>query len=342
MSSLNQKQDSLHSTFRQLHETVDVHAKRIHQLTEAHQNNATLHENTNARLAGLETEVRELRSKSRSASPVVAPRSCVGSRAPSPRSGSRIGGREEPPENPSDMAVVFGGWLDARRSEIQSEVEAVLKERKLSEYVAEISIPFVRSTFSRLLNDDMPIHEARHIQTHVVSTLKQAFWKSPIPGSQGRVLCALPNRSAEKRNRIKAIITTEEFLLSQAARVGKNVIIEFDWRGRVYCHTYQVLGHAGEESSGDGAIYHSNHTGWFIKGKEVSEVLQIPLPELHELWFQFLENDQARLGKVQEQGVQRPAVLPALILPGLPPLANLPAPAPDGAPPEALKAGPTA
>ena len=106
MSSLNQKQDSLHSTFRQLHETVDVHAKRIHQLTEAHQNNAILHENTLARLASLETEVCELKSKRRSVSP-VAPRSPVGSRAPSPRSGNRVGGRDEPPENPSDMEVVF-------------------------------------------------------------------------------------------------------------------------------------------------------------------------------------------------------------------------------------------
>ena len=194
MSSLNQKQDSLHSTFRQLHEIVDVHAKRIHQLTEAHQNNATLHENTLARLASLETEVRELKSKSRSVSP-VAPRSPVGSGAPYPRSGNHVGGREEPPENPSDMAVVFGGWLDARRSEIQAEVD-------------EINSPLVRSTFSRLnlkLNDEMPIHEARHIQTRVVSTLKQASWKSQIPGSQDRVLWALPHRSAEKRNRIKAI-----------------------------------------------------------------------------------------------------------------------------------------
>ena len=105
--------------------------------------------------------------------------------------------------------------MDARRSEIQSEVEAVLKSLKLSEYVAEINIPFVRSTFSRpnlKLNDEMLIHEARHIQTHVVSTLKQASWKSQLPGSQDRVLWALPHRSAEKRNRIKAIITTKELL----------------------------------------------------------------------------------------------------------------------------------
>ena len=93
VSSLNQKQDSLHSTFRQLHDTVDVHAKRIHQLTEAHQNNATLHENTLARLISLETEVRELRAKSRSVSP-VAPRSPGASRAPSPRARNGGGGPE--------------------------------------------------------------------------------------------------------------------------------------------------------------------------------------------------------------------------------------------------------
>ena len=94
-----------------------MHAKRIHQLIKAHQNNATLHENTLARLA------RDLR-----AALVVVPRSSVKSRAPS---GNRVGGRDEPPDNPSDMADVFGGCLDARRSEIQSEVEAVFKELKL-------------------------------------------------------------------------------------------------------------------------------------------------------------------------------------------------------------------
>ena len=278
-----------------------------------------------------------MRSKSRSVSP-VAVRSPVGSRAPSPRSAKRVGGREEPPENCSDMAVVFGGWLDARRSEIQAEVETVLKELKLSEYVAEINIPLVRSTFSRLnlkLNDEMPSHEARHIQTHVVSTLKQASWKSQIPGSQDRVLWALPHRSAEKRNHIKGIITTKDFLLGQAARVGKNVIIEFDWRGRVYCHTYQVLGHTGEESSGDGAIYHSDK-----RGKEVSEVLQIPLAELHELWIRFLENDQSRLGQAQDPGVLCSALPSSLVLSGLPPLSALPAPAHDGVPSDAPKDGP--
>ena len=74
MSSLNQKQDSLHSTFRQLHDTVDVHAKRIiHQLTEAHQNSATLHENILARLQSLAVEVKELRSRSRSVQPTPSP-----------------------------------------------------------------------------------------------------------------------------------------------------------------------------------------------------------------------------------------------------------------------------
>ena len=61
---------------------------------------------------------------------------------------------------------MLGGWLDARRSEIQSYVEGSLKELKLTDYVAEINIPFARSTFVRLnlkMNDDVPIQGARNL-----------------------------------------------------------------------------------------------------------------------------------------------------------------------------------
>ena len=77
---------------------------------------------------------------------------------------------------------------------------------RLADYVAEVVVPFVRSTVARLslkLNDDMPIQEARNIQNHIVQTLRKAAWKSCIVGSKDRALWSLQHRSAEKRNKIK-------------------------------------------------------------------------------------------------------------------------------------------
>ena len=129
MSALNQKQDSLHARFRQLHQTVDEHAQKLHRLTDAQQNNSTLHEHTLTRLQ----KVKDVRSRSRSVSPVPLPKSPALSRAPSPRAGRGNVGCEEPADNFSDMVVVLGGWLEARRSEIVAEVETILKELRLGD-----------------------------------------------------------------------------------------------------------------------------------------------------------------------------------------------------------------
>ena len=44
-----------------------------------------------------------------------------------------------------------------------------------------------------------------------------------------------------------------------------DAIVEFDWRGRVYCGKFQVLAHGDDERPGDGALFRSdkrvNHKG---------------------------------------------------------------------------------
>ena len=105
-------------------------------------------------------------------------------------------------------------------------MEKILAALKLKHDVGEVVVPFVRSSFARLnrqLPPAMPIQEARQIQVYVTETLKKANLKSQLPASKDQALWALPHRSAEKRNRIKAIITIKEFLLKWAKANGKSV-----------------------------------------------------------------------------------------------------------------------
>ena len=208
-------------------------------------------------------------------------------------------GRDEAPENPADLAVVLGGWKEARRSEIQSEVEQFLQKLGLQVHVSEIVIPFVRSIFACLNLNIAPntaLPEARRLQTNLVAELKGAGLKSEIKGSRGVDLWALPHRTAEKRNRIKAIVSTKDFCIAQSKGLAPPLIVEFDWRGRVYIGRYQALTHVEDDlsfSSGD-VIYHcdkrGSHTGWLIKVAELCLALGKPSKDIHDAWYHFLEN----------------------------------------------------
>ena len=100
----------------------------------------------------------------------------------------------------------------------------------------------------------MPIQEARDVQNHIQQTLKKASWKSRIDGNKDRVLWSLPHRSAEMRNKIKAIIATKELLVSLSTRFMPGAIVQVDWRDRVYRGKSQVVSHGDDEKPGDGAL----------------------------------------------------------------------------------------
>ena len=301
MSSLNQKQDCMQNSFSTLSATVSDHSHKIDRLTKAHQDNNDLHAHTLTRLQALEGEVKALARHARSPSPAHAPpggaRSPLRGRSPTPL-GQRTG-REEVPENPADLAVVLGGWKEARRSETQGEVEGLHRKLGLQVHVSEIVIPFVRSTFARLnlnISSSTSLPEARKLQMNLVAELKTAGLKSEIEGSIGADIWALPHRTTEKRNRIKGIVSTKDFCTLHSKSLQPCPIVKFDWRGRVYIGRYQVLAHVEDDPSfaaGD-VIYHcdkrGSHTGWLIKVCELSLALCKNASEVHELWYQFLEN----------------------------------------------------
>ena len=171
--------------------------------------------------------------------------------------------------------------------EIQAEVEQLLQNLGLQVHVSEIVIPFVRSTFARLnlsIAPNTTLPEARRLQTNLVAELKGAGLKSEIEGSRGVDLWALSHRTAEKRNRIKAIVSTKDFCIAQS-QIGR----------------YQVLAHVEDDpsfSSGD-VIYHcdkrGSHTGWLVKVAELSLALGKPSKDIHDSWYHFLENGVATL-----------------------------------------------
>ena len=145
----------------------------------AHEDNAGLHEGT---LFRLQAEVKELRS--RSVCPAPCARGHAGSVSP-----RRLGGpgRDDPPESLQDLAVVVGEWKDARRSEIQEEMASFLSQVKLTAEVAEVSVPFVRSTWARCnlaIPPNMSLNEARRLQTKIVQASKDAKLHSKLGGQQ--------------------------------------------------------------------------------------------------------------------------------------------------------------
>ena len=73
MHALLSGQQGLSADIQRLSSTLTVHEARIQRLTEAHQDNARLHENTQRRLKTLETEVEELKRASRSPTPARGP-----------------------------------------------------------------------------------------------------------------------------------------------------------------------------------------------------------------------------------------------------------------------------
>ena len=299
MSSLNQKQDCMQNSFSSLSATVSDHSQKIDRLTKAHQDNDKLHAHTLTRLQALEGEVKALARNARSPSPAPpgGARSPLRGRSPAPL-GQR-NGREEVPENPADLAVVLGGWKEARRSEIQCEVEGLLRKLGLQVHVSEIVIPFVRSTFARLnlnISSNTSLPEARKLQMNLVAELKSAGLKSEIEGSIGADIWALPHQTTEKRNRIKAIVSTKDFCTLHSKNLQPCPIVEFDWRGRVYIGRFQVLAHVEDDPSfsASDVIYHcdkrGSHTGWLIKVSELASALGRSASEVHELWYQFLES----------------------------------------------------
>ena len=157
MQKLHMRQDSPQQSLSTVQGVVQEHSQQIARLTTAQKDNATLHEHTLSRLMSLETEVKKLKASSRSVSPAPPVRErSLGprdqregrqGRSPTPLPGSRLGGG---PQRLEDLQVLVGGWLEARRSDIEEELTQILKHLRLWDTVHEIVFSFVRSNIARI------------------------------------------------------------------------------------------------------------------------------------------------------------------------------------------------
>ena len=100
---------------------------------------------------------------------------------------------------------------------------AFLSQLKLTAEVAEVSVPFVRSTWARCnlaTPPNISLNEARKLQTKIVQVIKEAKLHSELPDSNGQLLWCMPHRTPEKRNRIKAVVMRKEFCSLHAAKLA--------------------------------------------------------------------------------------------------------------------------
>ena len=187
--------------------TLHKHEGQIACLTQAHQDNATLHENTQKRLRALEAEVAELRGASRSPTPS---RGGVG--------WSWYGPERTPPGTPrgtspaDELSIVIGGWSDARKPEIEREVRELLG--RVSVEFADIMVPYARSNFCRVLlvvDDKIHFADSLRAQQSVITTLKGLDPKSTLPGSEGSKLWVTAHRTPEERAKIRAVVSVAAF-----------------------------------------------------------------------------------------------------------------------------------
>ena len=129
---------------------------------------------------------------------------------------------------------MVGGGKEARRSEINGELTAMQKNG-VHQHVSEITVPVVRSTFAKcglVIPPNATMPEARKIQSSVVTMLR-GRGQTPVEGSQGQDIWALPHRTMEQPNRTKAIVSTKDFCEMHASRLsGKPIapmLSVFSW-----------------------------------------------------------------------------------------------------------------
>ena len=122
------------------------------------------------------------------------------------------------------MAVVIGGWVDARQSKIEHEVQEFLRGAEVK--YTDIIVPFARCTFCRVrldlsgnLSASLHYPEARKAQQKVVTALKGLNPVSQAPGSETVPLWVQPHRSPEERARVRALVSATAFCEDLAKRM---------------------------------------------------------------------------------------------------------------------------
>ena len=223
------------------------------------------------RINALEAEIQDMRSRSPSVTSGA-------DRSLSPRG---AGGRRTQRD---DWQLVIGGWREAKREDIESEVREWFARAECAPLLQAIYCGSVRSNTCRvdLLYVQDTMQERRKMQSACVDALKAAAKPSRIEGQPSGTLWAKRNRSPEERARIRAIVTLKDLVPKHLSPRD----YEFDWRGRFWANGVSVLAHVDNRKPVDGALLlldvRGEETGWWIPGALLAHTLKIPEQEIHE------------------------------------------------------------
>ena len=301
LQGMHSKQDALSTDVsavqRHFQQELNTHRQAIRGLQSAHEANAGLHETTARKILALEEQVQELRAAARSPlrTPPRSPRDLSprreGSRSPGPRQPQTLHDLRE------ELQIIVGGWLDARRDEIEREVQGWLQLVGKQQHVHEIVVPYIRSGHAKITLDlaqDSSIVSGRTLQKHVIDSLKAANLTSSIPGQQEHRIWVTPHRTIEERNRIKAVVSVKEFMSAEVQKRGIACDVDLVWRGKVFLGKHQVLGSMLRGDPGDSDILledaRGDHTGWYLMGAKVADAFRISVDEVRQLWEEHLDS----------------------------------------------------
>ena len=246
------------------------------------------------KIQGLEKRITDLEASRRSLTP---PRSLRGGDQ-SPRSPrSSVGSRED---SSSDLDIIVGGWVDAKRADAQQEVTNMFSAIQMTSAVKELWAPYSRTNFIKVQlafpDEQAHISVRRLFQLRVIEKLKVMKFTSGVQGSTGNKIWATKSKSPEERARVRALVATKEFLKALPGKDGAPSIpendIEIVWNGRLFVHQHQFLGcmdRDGEPSSEDLILSDSrgNHMPWFVKASVFEAATGYPGSELAELWEKY-------------------------------------------------------
>ena len=207
---------------------------------------------------------------------VNQPRGMDRGRSPTPPRGSALDRDKSPgalPRSPRDLEgelqLVMGGWQD--------EIRHAFELGGFKDAIHDVWAPYVRTTFMKITlrfpDEGTSISTKRAFQTQVLQGIKALGPKSQVLGSEGRELWITKQRAPEERNKIKAVVSTKDFIERYIASMPdkKFEVPELDWRGRVYLGRINVLFHVERSEPAAEDFHHQdakgNHTGWFLSAK---------------------------------------------------------------------------
>ena len=208
-------------------------------------------------------------------------KSTIASRPVTPAQTPRASnGRSESPRFPSqreidEFQIVIGGWGEAKRADVQSDVEQMFKELRATPLLQNVFVPYVRSSFCRveLVYVDADVWAKRKLQAQVLKHLQALGFKSSVPGQEHAKFWFARNRTPQERAKIRAVLSVQSLCVKYLG----DALVERDWRGKIWASGHQILHHVDNTPRAHHTLMltdaKGNETGWFLDVTKTATIL---------------------------------------------------------------------